>query len=37
MHAVQGRAQLPDQPRWTNIKELVATTPDVWEVSSQPR
>ncbi|TFZ06164.1 hypothetical protein EZ313_05840 [Ramlibacter henchirensis] len=35
--AVQGRTQLPDSPRWTDIRELVATTPDVWEVSSQPR
>jgi hypothetical protein len=35
--AVQGRTRLPDAPRWTDIKELVATTPDVWEVSSQPR
>jgi hypothetical protein len=35
--AVQGRTQLADAPRWSNIKELVATTPDVWEMSSQPR
>ena len=35
--AVQGRTRLPDVPRWTNIKELVATTPDLWEPSSQPQ
>jgi len=35
--AVQGHTQLPDAPRWSNIKELVGTTPDVWEMSSQPR
>ena len=26
----------PDAP-WTNIKELVATSPDLWELSSRPR
>ena len=35
--AVQGRMRLPDAPQWQNIKELVASTPDVWEMSSQPR
>ena len=35
--AVQGRTTLPDAPRWSNIKELVATTPNVWELSSRPR
>ena len=35
--AVQGRNQLPDAPRWSDIKELVATTPDAWEMSSHPR
>ena len=35
--AVQGRTQLPEAPRWTNIRELVATTPDLWEPTSQPR
>jgi hypothetical protein len=34
--AVQGRASIPGAPAWTNIKELVATTPNVWEVSSRP-
>jgi len=37
MAAVQGRTSLPGAPRWINIKELVATTPDVWEPSSRPR
>lgn len=35
--AVQGRASLPGARPWTNIKELVATTPDSWEISSRPR
>jgi hypothetical protein len=35
--AVQSRTVLPGAPRWINIKELVATTPDVWEPSSRPR
>jgi hypothetical protein len=35
--AVQGRASLPDTARWANIKELVAASPDMWELSSQPR
>src|SRR4051812_25858333 len=35
--AVQGRTTLPGAPAWTNLKELVATTPDVWELSSRPR
>ena len=29
--AIQGRATLPGAPTWANIKELVATSPDVWE------
>ncbi|MBI2771313.1 MAG: hypothetical protein HYX47_16940 [Burkholderiales bacterium] len=35
--AVQGRSSLPRAPAWSNIKELVATTPDVWEMSSRPK
>lgn len=35
--AVQGRVSIPDTPAWTSIKELVATTPNVWEISSRPR
>ena len=35
--AVQGRTSLPGARPWSNIKELVATTPDVWEPSSAPR
>jgi hypothetical protein len=35
--AVQGRSSLPGSPTWTNVKELAATTPDVWEASSRPR
>ena len=35
--ALQGRTRLPDAPAWSNLKELVATSPDVWEPSSQPR
>lgn len=35
--AVQGRTSLASAPTWSNIKELVATSPDVWEASSQPR
>jgi hypothetical protein len=35
--AVQGRKSLPGAPAWADIKALVATTPDVWEPSSQPR
>jgi pimeloyl-ACP methyl ester carboxylesterase len=35
--AVRGRTNLPGAPAWTNIKELVATSPDVWEPSSRPR
>jgi hypothetical protein len=34
--AVQGRSSLPGARPWTNIKELVATTPDLWETSSEP-
>ena len=35
--AVQGRASLPGARPWTNIKELVAATPDSWEISSKPQ
>jgi hypothetical protein len=35
--AIQGRTSMPDAPRWTNAKELAATTPDLWEISSKPR
>ncbi len=35
--AIQGRTSLPGVPTWTNIKELVATSPDAWESSSLPR
>lgn len=35
--AVQGRTNLPGAPTWMTIKELVATSPDVWEPSSRPR
>ncbi len=35
--AVQGRTSVPGGPPWTNIKELVATSPDLWEPSSRPR
>jgi hypothetical protein len=35
--AVQGRTELPGAPKWSSLKELVATTPDLWEPSSQPR
>jgi pimeloyl-ACP methyl ester carboxylesterase len=35
--AIQGRSSVPGAKPWSNIKKLVATTPDVWELSSQPR
>ena len=35
--AVQGGTSVPDAPTWTNIKELVATSPHLWETSSAPR
>lgn len=35
--AVRGQKTLPGSPRWRNIKELVATSPDSWEESSRPR
>lgn len=35
--AVQGRKTLPQMPPWSDLKELVATTPDSWEMSSRPR
>ncbi len=34
--AVQGRAAVPGARRWADIRELVATTPDVWEATSKP-
>jgi hypothetical protein len=35
--ALQGRTRVPDAPAWSDLKALVATSPDVWEPSSQPR
>jgi len=35
--AAHGRLSVPGGPAWTNIKELVASSPDLWETSSQPR
>jgi hypothetical protein len=35
--AVQGKSSVQGARPWTNLKELVATTPDSWEVSSKPR
>ena len=35
--AIQGRTDRADVPAWKNIKELVATSPDLWEPSSLPR
>lgn len=35
--AVQGRKALPGAPSWSNLRELVATTHDLWEASSGPR
>jgi hypothetical protein len=35
--AVQGRKALAGAPTWRDIKELVATSPDRWEMSSRPR
>ena len=34
--AVQGRKSLPGAPAWSDLRELVATSPDAWEPSSQP-
>lgn len=34
--AVQGRKTVAGALPWSSIKELVATTPDLWEVSSKP-
>ncbi len=33
---VLGAKTVPDRPVWTNMKELVATTGDVWEPSTHP-
>lgn len=33
---IQGRSSVPGARPWTNMKELVATTPDVWEPSTRP-
>ncbi|KQP21934.1 alpha/beta fold hydrolase [Pseudorhodoferax sp. Leaf267] len=35
--AVQGRSTVPGAKPWKDLKELVATTPEHWELSSQPR
>ena len=35
--AVQGRTSLSGTPTWMNLKELMATSADVWEPSSRPR
>ena len=35
--AVLSRTSLPGLQPWRNLKELVATTPERWELSSQPR
>ena len=34
---MQGRTTLPRAAAWRDIKELAATSHDVWEMSSQPR
>ena len=34
--SVQGRSTLDGTPKRSNLKDLVATTPNVWELSSQP-
>lgn len=34
--AVQGRKTLPGAKPWRDLRELVATTPDSWEISSKP-
>ena len=33
---IQGKSRIEDGRPWTNMKELVATTPDVWEESTKP-
>ena len=35
--AVQGRTTIPGTRHWADIKDLVTTSPDVWELSSRPR
>jgi hypothetical protein len=34
--AIQGRTR-NDAPPWADIRELVATSPDLWEASSRPK
>jgi hypothetical protein len=34
--AVLGQSSVPGGRMWSNIKELAATTADVWETSSHP-
>jgi hypothetical protein len=33
---IQGKSRIEDARPWTNMKELVATTSDVWEASTKP-
>jgi len=33
---VQGASSIPGVPKWTTMKDLVATTGDVWEPSTKP-
>jgi len=35
--AISGGTTVPGAKPWSNLKELVATTPDSWEPSSKPR
>jgi pimeloyl-ACP methyl ester carboxylesterase len=35
--AIAGGTTVPGAKRWSDLKELVATTPDSWEPSSKPR
>ena len=35
--ALQGKTTVPGARSWTNLKELVGSTADSWEVSSKPR
>jgi hypothetical protein len=35
--ALQGKTTVPGARSWTNLKELVRSTADSWEVSSKPR
>jgi hypothetical protein len=34
---VTGGTRVPDAKPWSDLKSLVATTPDTWEPSSRPR